>query len=244
LLRDKGHSVKKYLHGWNSASITHQLHPAPHGANLSPIAATSHSPDEYTHFVEAVWLARRAKIREPSPSGLGAWMGGNGGLNSRDSSGSGFIMPKRHDITALQAANHHETMFPALRTGLWDGRAFDASEMCILVSPGPAPAPPWVWGKMSSYPVGAASQKALKLAPLHPNAGRGPSAPYFMVTFTLPQELRAPFFTPSASTSDFGPLEARTRPTTKIPKPRVTQHDISKTKGLFQNHGSGPAASW
>jgi hypothetical protein len=32
-------------------------------------------------------------------------------------------------------------------------------------SPGLAPAPPWVRGKMSSCPVGAASQKALKLAP-------------------------------------------------------------------------------
>jgi hypothetical protein len=32
-------------------------------------------------------------------------------------------------------------------------------------SPGQAPAPPWVLGKMSSCPVGAASQKALKLAP-------------------------------------------------------------------------------
>jgi hypothetical protein len=45
------------------------------------------------------------------------------------------MMPKRHYIAALQAENHDETMFPALRTGLWNGRAFDASEMCLLVSP-------------------------------------------------------------------------------------------------------------
>jgi hypothetical protein len=92
-------------------------------------------PDESTHLVEAVWLAQRAKIQEPSPSGLGAWIGGKGGLKARDSSGSGFMLPKPHDITALQAANHHETIFPAPQTGLWNGRAFDASEICILVSP-------------------------------------------------------------------------------------------------------------
>jgi hypothetical protein len=77
---------------------------------------------EYTHLVEAVWLAQRAKIQEPSPSGLGAWIGGKGGLKARDSSGSGFIMPKRHYITAL-------------RTGLSNGRAFDASAMCLLARP-------------------------------------------------------------------------------------------------------------
>jgi hypothetical protein len=50
-------------------------------------------------------------------------------------------MPKRHSIAALQATNQDQTLFPALRTGLWNGRIFDASEMAIFVS-----MTPWAFG--------------------------------------------------------------------------------------------------
>jgi len=36
-------------------------------------------------------------------------------------------------------------------------------------SPGQAPAPPWVLGKTSTCPVGAASQSGLKLVPFQPD---------------------------------------------------------------------------
>jgi hypothetical protein len=71
------------------------------------------------------------------------------------------MMPKRHGIAALQAAIRDETGFPALRTGLWNGRALGASGMSLLGSPqAPTGLYPIAQGKRQRRPGSWANRKS------------------------------------------------------------------------------------
>jgi hypothetical protein len=83
------------------------------------------------------------KFKSPVRQGLGPWIRGKGGLKARDSSGSGFMMPKPHDITALRP---QIMMKPCSRPrGPGSGRAVPLTlPRCVdssAHSPGQAPAP-------------------------------------------------------------------------------------------------------